>query len=288
METDEATTSRIYDELMPMFSDDGHFDPKALAVLARSFVEMKTLAGGAGHEQALHRSISAEEMTAAQRIDAITTAFTLALCDSSLARVGHRSRWPRRPRAADKLRVGKAVPEAFSFVPLDVGMRNGIFQKNDVDARVHRLRGRRAHAAGRRRRLDRHPARLRARDGVHRQGLADQGRRRHGRPAAAARDRGAAGRAEDRRRSQGQDGQRLDRRLADLLAGQRDLAPAGLGPERHHHRADGRHAGPDRRAQARRYRRHHHGHRQRLRPREEAAKPASWSASPTSRTSTSM
>ncbi len=41
--TDEKTTSGIYDELMPMFTDNGHFDPKALAVLSRSFVEMKTL-----------------------------------------------------------------------------------------------------------------------------------------------------------------------------------------------------------------------------------------------------
>jgi ABC-type nitrate/sulfonate/bicarbonate transport system substrate-binding protein len=43
MGTDEKTTSGIYDELMPMFTDDGHFDPKALAVLSNSFVEMKTL-----------------------------------------------------------------------------------------------------------------------------------------------------------------------------------------------------------------------------------------------------
>ena len=43
MGTDAATTPRIYDELMPMFSDTGRFDPKASAVLARSFVEMKTL-----------------------------------------------------------------------------------------------------------------------------------------------------------------------------------------------------------------------------------------------------
>jgi NitT/TauT family transport system substrate-binding protein len=43
MGTDEKTTSAIYDELMPMFLDDGHFDPKALTVLSRSFVEMKTL-----------------------------------------------------------------------------------------------------------------------------------------------------------------------------------------------------------------------------------------------------
>jgi ABC-type nitrate/sulfonate/bicarbonate transport system substrate-binding protein len=43
MGTDEETTRGIYDELMPMFSDHGRFNPKALAVLSRSFVEMKTL-----------------------------------------------------------------------------------------------------------------------------------------------------------------------------------------------------------------------------------------------------
>jgi len=43
MGTDETTTAAIYDELMPMFSGTGKFDPKALAVLSRSFVEMKTL-----------------------------------------------------------------------------------------------------------------------------------------------------------------------------------------------------------------------------------------------------
>jgi NitT/TauT family transport system substrate-binding protein len=43
MGTDEKTTGGIYDELMPMFLSDGHFDPQALKVLSRSFVEMKTL-----------------------------------------------------------------------------------------------------------------------------------------------------------------------------------------------------------------------------------------------------
>ena len=43
MQTDNETTAAIYDELMPMFSDDGRFNPRALAVLSRSFVEMKTL-----------------------------------------------------------------------------------------------------------------------------------------------------------------------------------------------------------------------------------------------------
>ena len=35
--------------------------------------------------------------------------------------------------AAEKLRVGKAVPEAFSFVPLDVGMRQGIFARQGLE-----------------------------------------------------------------------------------------------------------------------------------------------------------
>jgi ABC-type nitrate/sulfonate/bicarbonate transport system substrate-binding protein len=43
MSTDATTTAAIYDELMPMFSDDGKFNPKALDTLRRSFVEMKTL-----------------------------------------------------------------------------------------------------------------------------------------------------------------------------------------------------------------------------------------------------
>src|SRR5215813_5506265 len=35
--------------------------------------------------------------------------------------------------AAEKLRVGKAVPEAFSFVPLDIGMQKGIFAKHGLE-----------------------------------------------------------------------------------------------------------------------------------------------------------
>ena len=40
---DAAIISRSYDELMPMFSDDGKFAPKALAVLAKSYVELGVL-----------------------------------------------------------------------------------------------------------------------------------------------------------------------------------------------------------------------------------------------------
>lgn len=42
-DTPEDIVGRTYDEVMPMFSSDGRFDPKALAVLARSFVELKLL-----------------------------------------------------------------------------------------------------------------------------------------------------------------------------------------------------------------------------------------------------
>jgi ABC-type nitrate/sulfonate/bicarbonate transport system substrate-binding protein len=40
---DEDVTSRVYDEIMPMFSDDGRFNPAALATLARSYVELELL-----------------------------------------------------------------------------------------------------------------------------------------------------------------------------------------------------------------------------------------------------
>jgi NitT/TauT family transport system substrate-binding protein len=36
-------TERTYDELMPMFSDDGRFNPKALAVVSRSYVDLQFL-----------------------------------------------------------------------------------------------------------------------------------------------------------------------------------------------------------------------------------------------------
>jgi ABC-type nitrate/sulfonate/bicarbonate transport system substrate-binding protein len=39
--------------------------------------------------------------------------------------------WPAN--AAEKLRVGKAVPEAFSFVPLDIGVRHGIFARHGLE-----------------------------------------------------------------------------------------------------------------------------------------------------------
>jgi NitT/TauT family transport system substrate-binding protein len=43
IDKDEAIVSRTYDEVMPMFSSDGRFKSSALAVLAKSFVELNTL-----------------------------------------------------------------------------------------------------------------------------------------------------------------------------------------------------------------------------------------------------
>lgn len=43
MGTDKELAGAIYDELMPMFANDGKFNPRALDVLAKSFVELKTL-----------------------------------------------------------------------------------------------------------------------------------------------------------------------------------------------------------------------------------------------------
>jgi NitT/TauT family transport system substrate-binding protein len=39
----------------------------------------------------------------------------------------------RPARAADKLRVGKAVAEVFGYIPLDIGMEAGIFAKNGLE-----------------------------------------------------------------------------------------------------------------------------------------------------------
>lgn len=43
MHKDEEISARTYDELMPMFSDDGKFSAKAMAVLTKSYVELGTL-----------------------------------------------------------------------------------------------------------------------------------------------------------------------------------------------------------------------------------------------------
>ncbi len=43
LDLNRGIAERSYDMLIPMFSDDGRFDPKALAVLSRSYVDLKFL-----------------------------------------------------------------------------------------------------------------------------------------------------------------------------------------------------------------------------------------------------
>ena len=45
------------------------------------------------------------------------------------------------PAAAEKLRVGKAGREAFSFVPLDIGVRSGIFTRHGLDVEISNFGG---------------------------------------------------------------------------------------------------------------------------------------------------
>jgi ABC-type nitrate/sulfonate/bicarbonate transport system substrate-binding protein len=44
-------------------------------------------------------------------------------------------------RAADKLRVGKSIGAAFTYVPLDVGVSQGIFQKQGLDIEIYNFGG---------------------------------------------------------------------------------------------------------------------------------------------------
>ena len=55
---------------------------------------------------------------------AITRAFGLAAALTLLAMPA---------QALEKLRVGKAVPEAFSFAPLEIGMKKGFFAKHGLE-----------------------------------------------------------------------------------------------------------------------------------------------------------
>src|SRR5262249_11957954 len=92
------------------------------------------LAGGTRYDVALHRAVSAEEMTqeALMQLLARFALILVALATATLTTPAV---------AADKLRVGKAVPEAFSFLPPDVGMRHDIFQKNNLELELTAFAG---------------------------------------------------------------------------------------------------------------------------------------------------
>jgi len=48
---------------------------------------------------------------------------------------------PRAASSADHVRVGKAVPTAFTFVPLDVGVKEGVFATYDLDVEIINFTG---------------------------------------------------------------------------------------------------------------------------------------------------
>src|SRR2546428_10651461 len=111
------------------------------------------------------------------------------------------------PAAAETLRVGKAVPEAFSFVPLDVGMRKGLFANNGLEIESIAFTG----DARMQQAMASDSLAVAPGSGPAMAGCADQGGRRHGRAAAFAGDRGATRRSQARRRASGHEDQRLDR-----------------------------------------------------------------------------
>ena len=59
----KAVATEGYNDTMPIFSTTGHFEPKALDVLATSFVDTKLLPDEARHVEAAHGSVSAEMTT---------------------------------------------------------------------------------------------------------------------------------------------------------------------------------------------------------------------------------
>ncbi len=58
--TDEKTTSGIYDELMPMFTDDGHFHSESACGIKPLVRRDEDASVGTRHEQALYRGVSAQ------------------------------------------------------------------------------------------------------------------------------------------------------------------------------------------------------------------------------------
>ena len=108
------------------------------------------------------------------------------------------------PASAEQtLRVGKAVTNAFTFTPLDVGMTAGIFKAHGLDDRRIQFRRQRQAATGPGLEQHRYRHRLGAGAVVRGEGRAGPGRRRHGGQAGAALSRRQLERAgEDGRRSQ--------------------------------------------------------------------------------------
>lgn len=65
------------------------------------------------------------------------TAFGLAALAAALVLADQ----PRAANAAETVRVGKAVPSAFTFVPLDIGVKEGIFAKYGLKVEIVNFTG---------------------------------------------------------------------------------------------------------------------------------------------------
>ena len=231
----EAITAASYDELMPMFSDTGRFDPKALETLRHSYVELKLLP-----TEPTCRSSTPKRSCRNEAWHEIAPRCA-GPCDFArrLRACRRRDQAPRRQGAAQPVRL-RADRHRH---------RHRHLQEARPRRRDQRLRRRRQDDAGADRRRHRHRARRRPGVRHHRQGRADEGGGRARQRAEHHHAGGQQGRPDqDRGRPQGQDRQRLHHRLADLLADHAIVARPGLGHRRHQDHAARRRPGPDRRA----------------------------------------
>src|SRR6476646_5373982 len=74
--------------------------------------------------------------TVMRRSVSMRAALTLAMVALSVSTLGDRA-----AHAQDKVRVGKSVPIAWTFTPLDIGKETGIFAKHNIDVEISAFGG---------------------------------------------------------------------------------------------------------------------------------------------------
>ena len=174
-----------------MFSDDGRFEPKALAVLAKSFVELKTLPTEPDMSK-----LYTEAFLPASNGSGVALMFR---CSNGYGAAGAVAvalivAGGAASAQTDARALGKAQANQFAFVPADVGVDTGIFKKHGIDLEISSFTRRRQGDAGADRGLARHRARRRAGLCHHRQGRADES----GRGRSQCAEHHHAGRAQGR------------------------------------------------------------------------------------------
>ena len=137
IDKDADIVGRTYDEVMPMYSDDGRFKASALSGAGEILRRAQHAAGRARHEQALHRGVPAGEVTVRgvalmimQRWIWAAGAIAVALIFAGGA-----------ASAQTTIRLGKAQANQFAFVPADVGADTGIFKKHGIDLEISAFTG---------------------------------------------------------------------------------------------------------------------------------------------------